>query len=85
MRRCRRALGLWAALDAHGSSEVLEPPCAERAGEVAEGAELSRRQLREMSYAPTRVECERLRDEYVSDLRAMVAQMPPIRCFGTVA
>ena len=23
-----------------------------------------------MSYAPTRVECERLRDEYVSDLRA---------------
>ena len=37
-------LGLWAALDAVfrdcGSSEVLEPPCAERAGEVAEGAEL---------------------------------------------
>ena len=30
----------------------------------------ARRQLREMSYAPTRVECERLRDEYVSDLRA---------------
>ena len=26
--------------------------------------------MREMSYAPTRVECERLRDEYVSDLRA---------------
>ena len=37
------ALGLWAALDAvfpDRSSEVLEPPCAERAGEVAEGAEL---------------------------------------------
>ena len=30
----------------------------------------ARRQLREMSYAPTRVECERLRDKYVSDLRA---------------
>ena len=37
----------------------------------------ARRQLREMSYAPTRVECERLRDEYVSDLRADGRQMPP--------
>ena len=38
------ALGLWAALDAvvpdDRSSALLEPPCAERAGEVAEGAEL---------------------------------------------
>ena len=34
------ALGLWAALDAvfPTASEVLEPPCAERAGD--EGAEL---------------------------------------------
>ena len=38
------ALGLWAAARCGvpdcGSSEVLEPPCAERAGEAAEGAEL---------------------------------------------
>ena len=36
--------GLWAALDAvfptDGSSEVLEPPCAERAEQAAESAEL---------------------------------------------
>ena len=42
------------------SSEVLEPPCAERAGELPKALNSeARRQLREMSYAPTRVECER--------------------------
>ena len=30
----------------------------------------ARRRLREMSAAPTRSECERLRDEYVVDVRA---------------
>ena len=30
----------------------------------------ARRQLRDMSVAPTRAECERLQDEYVADLRA---------------
>ena len=30
----------------------------------------ARRRLREISHAPTRSECERLRDEYVSELRA---------------
>ena len=29
----------------------------------------SRRRLREISHAPTRAECERLRDEYVSELK----------------
>ena len=32
----------------------------------------SRRRLREISHAPTRAECERLRDEYVGELRAEV-------------
>ena len=68
-------MGLWAALDAvlsdDRSSEVLEPPCAERAGRSFTKALTSevRKRLREMSYAPTRVECERLFGiEYVSDL-----------------
>ena len=68
------ALGLWAALAAVFAVrviKVLEPPCAERAGKLPKALNSeARRQLREMSYAPTRVECERLRDEYVSDLRA---------------
>ena len=64
------ALGLWAAprcgVPDCGSSEVLEPPCADRALNVqsklpkALNSEV-RKRLREMSYAPTRVECERLR------------------------
>ena len=69
------ALGLWAALDAVFPTTGHQRCWNHRALNVQ--AKLpkaltseARRQLREMSYAPTRVECERLRDEYVSDLRA---------------
>ena len=69
------ALGLWAALDAVFPTAGHQRCRNHRALNVQ--AKLpkalnpeARRQLREMSYAPTRVECERLRDEYVSDLRA---------------
>ena len=69
------ALGLWAALDAVFPTAGHQRCWNHRALNVqaklpkALNSE-ARRQLREMSYAPTRVECERLRDEYVSDLRA---------------
>ena len=69
------ALGLWAALDAVFPTAGHQRCWNHRALNVqaklpkALNSE-ARRQLRGMSYAPTRVECERLRDEYVSDLRA---------------
>ena len=69
------ALGLWAALDAVFPTAGHQRCWNHRALNVqaklpkALNSE-ARRQLREMSYAPTRVECERLRDKYVSDLRA---------------
>ena len=69
------ALGLWAALDAVFPTAGHQRCWNHRVLNVqaklpkALNSE-ARRQLREMSYAPTRVECERLRDEYVSDLRA---------------
>ena len=69
------ALGLWAALDAVFPTTGHQRCWNHRALNVQ--AKLSkalhseaRRRLREMSYAPTRAECERSRDEYVSDLRA---------------
>ena len=69
------ALGLWAALDAVFPTTAHQRCWNHRALNVqsrlpkALHAEV-RRRLREMSYAPKRTECERLRDEYVSELRA---------------
>lgn len=69
------ALGLWAALDAVFPSTAhqrcwnhrvlnLQAKLPQRLGAEA------RRRLREMTEAPSRAECERLRDAYVAELRA---------------
>ena len=68
------ALGLWAALDAVFPTTGHQRCWNHRALNVQSKLPkalhpAARRRLREMSYAPTRAECERLRDEYVSDLR----------------
>ena len=69
------ALGLWAALDAVFPTAGHQRCWNHRTLNVqsrlpkALHAE-ARRRLRDMSVAPTRAECERLRDEYVADLRA---------------
>ena len=69
------ALGLWSALDQVYPTTVHQRCWNHRALNLA--ARLpkamqssARRRLREISHAPTRAECERLRDEYVSELRA---------------
>ena len=68
------ALGLWAALDGVFPTTAHQRCWNHRTLNVqaklpkAMHAE-ARRRLREMSAAPTRSECERLRDEYVADLR----------------
>ena len=69
------ALGLWSALD-----EVFPTTAHQRCwnhrvlnvqSRLPEALHAeSRRRLKEMSTAPTRSECERLRDEYVVDLNA---------------
>ena len=69
------ALGLWAALDAVFPTAAHQRCWNHRVLNVqarlpkALHAE-ARRRLKEMSAAPTRSECERLRDEYVVDLSA---------------
>ncbi len=69
------ALGLWSALDGVFPTTAHQRCWNHRALNVQ--AKLpkalhseARRRLREMSVAPTRAECERLRDEYVVDLSA---------------
>lgn len=68
------ALGLWSALDAVFPTTAHQRCWNHRTLNVqsrlpkALHAE-ARRRLREMSAAPTRSECERLRDEYVVELR----------------
>ena len=69
------ALGLWSALDRVYPTTAHQRCWNHRALNLA--ARLpkamqssARRRLREISHAPTRSECERLRDEYVSELRA---------------
>ena len=69
------ALGLWAALDGVFSTTAHQRCWNHRALNVQTKLPKSlhpeaRRRLREMSAAPTRLECERLRDEYVVDLSA---------------
>ena len=69
------ALGLWAALN-----EVYPTTAHQRcwnhrslnlAARLPKSMQSSsRRRLRDISHAPTRAECERLRDEYVGELRA---------------
>ena len=69
------ALGLWSALDAVFPTTAHQRCWNHRTLNVqsklpkALHAE-ARRRLKEMSAAPTRSECERLRDEYVVDLSA---------------
>ena len=69
------ALGLWSALDAVFPTTAHQRCWNHRALNVqaklpkALHSEV-RRRLREMSAAPTRSECERLRDEYVVELSA---------------
>ena len=68
------ALGLWSALDRVFPTTSHQRCWNHRALNLA--ARLpkamqssARRRLREISHAPTRTECERLRDEYVAELR----------------
>ena len=68
------ALGLWAALNEVYPTTAHQRCWNHRSLKLA--ARLpkamhasSRRRLRDISHAPTRPECERLRDEYVSELR----------------
>ena len=68
------ALGLWAALDAVFPTTAHQRCWNHRALNVQSKLPKAlhsevRKRLREMSYAPTRSACERLRDAYVSDLR----------------
>lgn len=69
------ALGLWAALDEVFPSTAHQRCWNHRVLNVQAklpqrlGAE-ARRRLREMTEAPSRAECERLRDAYVAELRA---------------
>ena len=69
------ALGLWAALNEAYPTTAHQRCWNHRSLNLA--ARLpksmqssSRRRLREISHAPTRSECERLRDRYVSELRS---------------
>ena len=69
------ALGLWSALDRVYPTTAHQRCWNHRSMNVA--ARLpksmqssSRRRLRKISHAPSRSDCERLRDEYVSELRA---------------
>ena len=69
------ALGLWSALNEVYPTTTHQRCWNHRSLNLA--ARLpksmqssSRRRLRDMSHAPTRAECERLRDEYVGELRA---------------
>ena len=69
------ALGLWAALDAVFPTAGHQRCWNHRALNVQSKLPKAlhsevRKRLREMSAAPTSAECERLRDEYVSDLRS---------------
>ena len=69
------ALGLWAALDAVFPTAGHQRCWNHRTLNVQSRLPKAlhteaRRRLRDMSVAPTRAECERLRDEYVADLRA---------------
>ena len=69
------ALGLWAALDGVFPTTAHQRCWNHRALNVQSKLPKAlhsevRKRLREMSYAPTRSECERLRDEYVVDLSA---------------
>ena len=69
------ALGLWSALDAVFPTTAHQRCWNHRALNLQSRLPKAlhsevRRRLREMTAAPTRAECERLRDEYVSDLRA---------------
>ena len=69
------ALGLWAALDGVFPTTAHQRCWNHRTLNVQARLPKSlhsevRKRLREMSYAPTRSECERLRDEYVVDLSA---------------
>ncbi len=68
------ALGLWSALDAVFPTTAHQRCWNHRALNLAARLPKSlqssaRHRLREISHAPTRAECERLRDEYVSELR----------------
>ena len=68
-------LGLWAALDAVFPTMAHQRCLNHRALDVQAKLPKSlysevRRRLKEMSAAPTRSECEWLRDEYVVDLSA---------------
>ena len=69
------ALGLWSALDQVYPTTGHQRCWNHRALNVAARLPKSmhssaRRKLREISHAPTRAGCERLRDEYVCDLRS---------------
>ena len=69
------ALGLWSALDAvfptTGRQRCWNHRALNLAARLPKSLQSSaRRRLREISHAPTRAECERLRDEYVSELSA---------------
>ncbi len=68
------ALGLWSALNEVYPTTAHQRCWNHRALNLAARLPKSlqssaRRRLREISHAPTRAECERLRDEYVSELR----------------
>ena len=68
------ALGLWSALDqvypTIGHQRCWNHRALNLAARLPKSLQSSaRRRLREISHAPTRAECERLRDEYVSELR----------------
>ena len=68
------ALGLWSALDqvypTTGHQRCRNHRALNLAARLPKSLQSSaRRRLREISHAPTRAECERLRDEYVSELR----------------
>ena len=68
------ALGLWSALNEVYPTTAHQRCWNHRALNVAARLPKSmhasaRRKLREISHAPSRMECERLRDEYVCELR----------------
>ena len=68
------ALGLWSALDrvypTTGHQRCWNHRALNLAARLPKSMHASsRRRLREISHAPSRSECERLRDEYVSELR----------------
>ena len=66
------ALGLWSALDqvypTTGHQRCWNHRALNLAARLPKSLQSSTRK-REVSHAPTRAECERLRDEYVSELR----------------